>query len=164
MPVRMRTFRIGWMTVLVAAGVLAATIRAEGAPATEPVAAPPRTIEWPGIPPVAASGAAAARSQITAGPLQGPLNVPTVSEQSRRYARPICPVHRRRLARRAAPVLLAAAPVVPFVPVYVYPPPLVYRLVVPVHAVHPFYRPFFFYRPFYRPFFYRPYFYNRGVY
>ncbi len=167
MPVRMRTSRISWMTVLAAAGVLAGTIRAEGAPGTGPIAAPPRTIEWPGFPLAAAtasaSGAAEARSQATAAPLQGPLNVPTASGHSRRHARPIRPVHLRRLAPRAAPILVAAAPVVPFVPVYVYPPPLVYRPVVPVYAVRPFfYRPF--YRSFYRPFFYRPYFYNRSAY
>ena len=161
MPVRMRTLHVSWMTVLAATGVLAGTVRADGAPGAGPVAAPPRTIEWPGVSaaPTAASGATATRSPATAGPLQGPLNVPTASGQSPEHARSIRPVHHRRLARRAAPVLLAAAPVVPFVPVYVYPPPLVYRPVVPVYAVRP-----FFYRPFYRPFLYRPYFYNRGVY
>ncbi len=165
MAVRVRTLRVGWMTMLAAAGSLAGIARAEGAPGTGPVAAPPRTIEWSGGPAGAAapSGTTAARSQAAARPLQGPPNTPRAGGHGPGHVRPIRHGHHRRLAHRTAPVLLAAAPVPPSGPVYVYPPPMVYRPAVPVYAVRPFYRPFF-YRPFYRPFFYRPYVYNRGAY
>ncbi len=166
MPMRMRRLPARWMALLAAAGVLAGTVRAHGAPGGEPVAAAPsRTIEWSAASPVtgAPTGAVVAQSQITAGPLQGPLNVPGVKRQRPSSSCPIRPVHRRRVAARAAPVRLAAVPVVPLVPIYAYPPPVVYRPVVPVYAFRPFYRPFL-YRPFfYRPYFYRPYFY-RGFY
>ena len=55
-------------------------------------------------------------------------------------------------------MVVTALPLVPFVPVYAYPPPVMYRRVVPIYAFRPFYRPYV-----YRPYFYRPYFY-RGFY
>ena len=166
MPMTMHKRPVNWMAVLATAVVFAGTVQAEAAPGGEPVAAPSRTIEWPAFPVPPEAGAPAGRvvaqSQITAGPLQGPLN-PGAAGQNPKRSRPS---HRRRLARRSAPVLLAA-PLVPVVPVYVYPPPVVYRPVVPVYAFRPFYRPFFYrpfvYRPyvFYRPYPFRPYFYGR---
>ncbi len=164
MPMMMPKRPVSRMAVLAAAVVFACTVQAEAAPGAEPVAAPSRTIEWPAspVPPEAGApaGRVVAQSQITAGPLQGPLNPGTIGQGPKRSR----PPHRRRLTRRFAPVLLAA-PVVPLVPVYVYPPVVVYRPVVPVYAFRPFYRPFF-YRPyvFYRPYLFRPYFYGRAVY
>ncbi len=156
MPMRMRRFPGSWLAALAAAGALAASVGTEAAAAGEPVAAPSRTIEWSASP-AAAAGAVVAQSQITAGPLQGPLNAPGASGRSSRCSRPVRSVHRRQVARRAAPVLVAAVPVVP---VYAYPPPVLYRPVVPVYAFRPLPRPFF-YRPFfYRPYLYRPFFYR----
>ena len=169
MPMTMPRRPVGWITALAAAVMVAGTVQAEAAPGGEPVAAPSRTIEWPASPAPPQAGAPAdrvvAQSQITAGPLQGPLNPGAAEQRPKRFR----PSHRRRLARRAAPVLLAA-PGGPGVPGDVYPPPVGYRPVVPVYAFRPFHPPFF-YRPFiYRPYvFYRPapfppYFYGRAVY
>ena len=167
---RMRMLPAGWMAVLATIGALVGHAQASAAPDGAAIASPARTIEWPAVPAAPAAGAAApggavvAQSQITAGPLQGPLNA---GEAGRPGARCPIPVHRvahhRRVARRAPPVVVTALPLVPFNPAYAYPPPFLYRPVVPVYAFRPFYRPYF-YRPyFYRPYFYRPHFY-RGFY
>ncbi len=167
--------RTGWMVAL-AAGVLGGvtTGAAGAAPMTAPAASPPRTILWSDSPTAVSDAATATRpgatrmaqAQINPGPLQGPLSPPAAAEPAPRCSFPVRRVvHHRRTVRRAAPVPVAAlvpppVPLVPVVPVYAYPPPpvVVYRPLVPVYGVRPFYRPFFPYRPFpYRPFVYGGY-------
>ncbi len=162
---RTRMSTPGWMAMLASIGVSAASASAFGAPDAGLVRSPARTIEWPASPVApdagvaAARGAVVAQSQITAGPLQGPLNPQGASGQAARCSVPLRRVvHHRRVTRRAPPVVVAALPLVPLAPAYAYPPLVVYRPVVPVYAFRPFYRPYF-----YRPYFYRPFFY-RGFY
>ncbi len=162
---RMRMLSVGWMAMLATAGVAVGAAQASAAPEGGTVASPARTIEWSAshaTPDVgtAPRQAVMAQSQITAGPLQGPLSAREADRPGARCPVPVRRVvQRRRMARRTPPpVLVTALPLVPFVPAYAYPPPGMYRPVVPVYAFQPFYRPYF-----YRPYFYRPHFY-RGFY
>ena len=167
---RMRMLSIGWMAVLATTGVPVGGALAGAAPEGGTVASPARTIEWsaahatPDAGATAPRGAVVAQSQITAGPLQGPLNAREADRPGARCPVPVRRIaHHRRVARRAPPVVVSALPLVPFVPAYAYPPPVLYRPVVPVYAFRPFYRPYV-YRPyFFRPYVYRPRFY-RGFY
>ena len=180
--IRMRSgTRTGWMGALAAGGLMAGAFGAAAAdtvPAA-PTASPPRTILWSDSPTAVSDAATATRSgttmmaqaRISPGPLQGPLQGPppgptspsAAVEPAARCSYPVRRVvHHRRMVRRVAPVPVAAVvpPPVPVVPVYAYPPPpvVVYRPVVPVYGVRPFYRPFLPYRPFpYRPFVYGGY-------
>lgn len=163
---RMRMLSVGWMAMLATAGVPVGDAQASAAPEGGTVASPARTIEWSAshaTPDVGAAprGALVAQSQVTAGPLQGPLNAWEADRPGARCPVPVRRVvHHRRVSRRAPlpVVVVTALPLVPFVPAYAYPPPGMYRPVVPVYAFRPFYRPYF-----YRPYFYRPHFY-RGFY
>ncbi|WP_419729836.1 hypothetical protein [Lichenicola sp.] len=120
-------------------------------------AAGPEQVQLPAAEATIHVRAVAAQSEITAGPLQGPLAASIARDRAARCSYPVHHVvHRRRVAYRVAavaPLPPPPAPPVPLVavrPVYVYGPPVIYRpLPVP-----------FVYRPFYRPYFYRPYSYR----
>ncbi len=163
---RIRMLSLGWMALLATAGIPVGHAQAGAAPEGSTVASPARTIEWSASPATPDAGSAASRgavtaqSQITAGPLQGPLNARDADRPGARCPVPVRRiVHHRRVARRVPPVVVVTAlPLVPFVPAYAYPPPVMYRPVVPIYAFRPFYRPYF-----YRPYYYRPHFY-RGFY
>ena len=105
--------------------------------------------------------AVVAQSDITAGPLQGPLATSVARDRAARCTYPVHHVvHRRRVTYRVAAVAPPPppppppplVPVIPLRPVYVYGPPVIYRP-FPTPFV---YRPF--YRPYYRPYFYRPFY------
>ncbi len=159
--------------VLAVVGFCGSILPALGAPEVGPPLSAPRTIEWPGSPVATVAGTApqgtvVAQSRIDPGPLQGPLAAPGANAAAPRCSCSVPVVHRavhhRRVTHRVAPVLVAAAPVAPLVPVYAYPPPVFYprvfyRPVVPIYGVRPFYRPY----P-YRPYLYGPYGYRRGFY
>lgn len=156
----------GGTAMLAVVGVCGGIQAALGAPEVGPALSAPRTIEWPGSPVATVAGTAprgtvVAQSKIDPGPLQGPLAASGAGAAAPRCSCPVAHrvVHHRRVTHRVAPVLVAARPLVPLVPVYAYPPPVFYRPVVPVYGVRPFYRPYF-----YRPYFYRPYGYRRGFY
>lgn len=149
MRMRMQRSAGAWSVAMAAAGFLGI------APVTARAAGP----EQAAMPTAQATihvRAVVAQSQITAGPLQGPLAASVARDRAARCTYPVHHVvHRRRVAYRTAAVTPPPpppplVPLVPVRPVYVYGPPVIYRP-VPVP---------FLYRPFYRPYFYRPYSYR----
>lgn len=141
-----------WAVGLAGAGIV--VVGAAG-PA---VAAGPEQVQTPAAEATIHVRAVAAQSEITAGPLQGPLAASIARDRAARCTYPVHHVvhHRRAVYRTAAvvpppPLPLPPPPqLVPLRPIYVYGPPVIYRP-VPVPFV---------YRPFYRPYIYRPYVYR----
>ena len=151
MRMRKQSRQAAWAVGLVSAGVVFATA------STPAKAAGPEQTQMPAAEATIHVRAVAAQSEITAGPLQGPLAASVARDRAARCTYPVHHVvHRRRATYRTASVVLPPppppplVPLVPLRPVYVYGPPVVYRPVPPP----------FLYRPFYRPYFYRPYVYR----